>query len=293
MTTKKISKGQQRDNETMAKIIDRYQSGKITEPLATMYIQRQLGAAPMINWSWLNQFACVIAGCIDARGFRQWEEVGRSVIKGERAATYILFPLMRKEEEERPNGETEEVKKIYGFKGAAVFDVTQTEGDPLESEADLAAERAFLQSLPLYEVAEHLGVKVNTYSGKEGFARGRYSNRGGRELISLGVENVDTWLHELIHLADDRQGNLKERGQHWRSETVAQFGAATLAILLGMEYEANLGKTYSYIEAYAEAASLSVIQACTKVLERTMQAVTFIMDTAQALHEKQPEPEAG
>ena len=31
MTTKKISKGQQRANETMAKIIDRFQSGNIPE----------------------------------------------------------------------------------------------------------------------------------------------------------------------------------------------------------------------------------------------------------------------
>lgn len=287
MSTKQISKSQQRANETMAKIIERFQAGDIPEPLATMYIVRQVGTAPMLGWSFLNQFACAIAGCTDARGFRQWEEVGRTVVKGEHAATYILFPMTYKKEVENHKGETEVVQALRGFKGAAVFDISQTEGDPLDEEGDLAAEREFLESLPLMPVAEHFGLPVTTYSGSPNLPRGRYSLT--REMISLGVKNVDTWLHELVHFADDRQGNLKERGQHWRSETVAQFGAATLATLLGMEYEANLGKTYSYIEAYAEAASLSVIQACTKVLERTAQAVTLIMDTAQEL---QGQPEA-
>ena len=97
------------------------------------------------------------------------------------------------------------------------------------------------------------------------------------------MENVDTWLHELIHFADDRMGTLKERGQHWRSETVAQLGAATLATLIGLEGEANLGKTYEYIQAYAEAAGLNVLSACTRVLERTCNAIDYILDTAEML----------
>jgi hypothetical protein len=288
MSKKPVSKAQQRANETMARIIDRFQSGNIPEPLATMYIQRRLGESPMTTWSWLNQFACVIAGCTDARGFKQWQEVGRTVCKGEQAATYILFPLMKKQEQEDPTtGETEEFKRIYGFKGAAVFDVTQTEGDPLEHAAEIEAEQTFIQSLPLIDVADHWGIDVNLYAGVAGRARGRASF-GSVPRISLGVENVDTWLHELIHHADSRLGSLVERGQHWRSETVAQFGAATLATLLNMEHEANLGKTYRYIEAYAEDASLSAIQACQKVLERTMQAVTLVMETAEELAEAVP-----
>lgn len=272
---------QERTEQVMQSIVDRFRSGDIPEPLATMFIVRKLGIAPMGTWSWNNQLLCAMAGCLDARGYKQWQAVDRNVIKGERARGYILVPLIKKVEDEATG---EEVARIYGFKTAPVFDISQTEGDPLAESADLEAEKAFIANLPMINVAERLGVRVTTYGGQEGLPRGRYSNRG---VIALGVENVDTWLHELMHAADDRLGNLKEVGQHWRSETVAQFGAATLATLLGLAHEANLGKTYSYIEAYAEAANLDAVTACMKVLERTCQAIDYLLDLAYAAVEEE------
>lgn len=285
-TKAQIERAQERRQEKTAEateiIMNRFKSGDVPEPLARLYIVRQAGVAPMTNWSPLNQFICAIFGCTDARGYNQWKEVGRQVRKGESATAFIRFPMTYKTEEEDPQtGETKEVQRIRNFGWSAVFDITQTEGDPLEEEPDLQAEREFIQSLPLLPVAHHFDLNVSTYSGEGSHGEAYYAP--GRQLIALGVENVDTWLHELIHAADDRLGNLKERGQHWRSETVAQFGAATLAILLGMEFEADLGGTFSYIQAYAEKANRTVFGACEEVLERTMNAVTLIMDTAQQL----------
>jgi len=85
----------------------------------------------------------------DARGFRQWQKVGRRVKKRAKAF-YILTPVRKKvpvkvkREEERvnDNGEIEVVEieetilvdKLVGFKPVPVFRYEDTEGEPLPEE---------------------------------------------------------------------------------------------------------------------------------------------------------------
>jgi hypothetical protein len=137
-----------------------------------------------------------------------------------------------------------------------------------------------LANLPLREVAEAWGLSVDAYNGARGKGLGWY--RHG-QAIALGVQNPSTWAHELVHAADDRLGALVERGQHWRSETVAELGGATLLVALGSTIEADLGGAWEYIQNYAKDAELEPIAACTRVLKRTCDAVALILDTAEEL----------
>src|SRR5207249_2400384 len=128
----------------------------------------------------------------------------------------------------------EEKAVVVGFKGIPVFGLEQTEGDPLpagDSDAD-----GWIECLPLIDVARRWGLSVDTFNGERAAHLGFYLR--GKE-IALGVRNVSTWAHELVHAADDRNGTLREFGQHWRSETVAELGGAVLLELLGMGQEAD------------------------------------------------------
>ena len=87
-------------------------------------------------------------------------------------------------------------------------------------------------------------------------------------VTAIGVENLATWAHELIHAADDRNGTLKERGQHWLSETVAELGGAVLLYAAGYEREADIGGAWDYISHYAKENDVEPIKACTTALER-------------------------
>ena len=87
----------------------------------------------------------------------------------------------------------------------------------------------------------------------------------------------------MIHAVDDRLGNLKERGQHWRSETVAELGSATLLSVLGDDTKADLGGCREYVTHYAREAGIEPITACQRVLKRTCDAVALILDTAESL----------
>lgn len=91
------------------------------------------------------------------------------------------------------------------------------------------------------------------------------------------------WAHELVHAADHRNGKLKELGQHWRSETVAQLGSAVLLRLLGHGEDADLGGSWRYIQWYARKSDIEVVEACGLVLDRTCEAVALILDTAEFL----------
>ena len=257
------------------KIVDAFKAGDLPKALAPVFFHRKDGV-PCRAWSWGNQLLCVWNGTSDARGFKQWNAVGRHVKKGSKAFD-ILVPLMRTVTvTDSTTGQEKQIQRLYGFGTAPVFALESTDGADLpKPDADVAN---WLDSLPLIEVARTWGLKVDAYNGQNEAAKGKYAR--GRA-IAVGVKNLATWAHELIHAADDRLGNLKERGQHWRSETVAELGGAILLEVLGFEQDSDRGGCYDYLEAYAKDAGLEPIQACADVLKRTCDAVNLLLTEAE------------
>jgi hypothetical protein len=263
--------------QAAARILAAFQAGDLPAALAPIFIRRK-DAVPCRSWSWSNQLLVALWGHSDARGYRQWEAVGRHVRQGQRGFA-ILVPLVRKSERtDAETGLTEERSYLCGFRHSIVFGLAQTDGEPLPP-GDPAVS-AWIGSLPLVEVARSWGLSVEAYSGRPGAPQGKY--RLGQS-IALGVENLSTCGHELLHAADDRLGQLVERGQHWRSETVAELGGAILLEILRLPEAADRGGCWSYVAAYARDANLEPITACQRVLKRTCDAVALILDTAAAL----------
>ena len=258
--------------QAAAAIVAAFQNpDSLPAPLATVFVPAG-PHTPCQKWSDRNRLLVALRGHRDARGFRQWLEVGRCVRKGEKSFP-ILVPLLRRVRGEA-SGEDREV--VVGYKGAAVFGLSQTDGPP-PSGTDPAADASWLDELPLVEVARGWGLRVETFPGIPGGPLGVYQRGKG---IALGVKNVATWAHELVHAADDRLGALTEKGQHWRSETVAQLGATVLLTLLGEPVQADLGFTRDYIAGYAKDGGLDAATACCRVLDRTCRAIRHILDTA-------------
>jgi antirestriction protein ArdC len=259
------------------RILEAFQAGQLPKALAPVFIRRK-DNVPCRQWSWSNQLLVALFGHADARGYRQWQDVGRHVRKGERSFP-ILVPCMRKAtERDKETGEQVERSYVYGFTSAAAFGLSQTDGAPLP-EPDAAVSR-WIESLPLIDVARSWGLSVEAYNGRAGTALGKY--RPG-SAIALGVESLSTWAHELIHAADDRLGQLTERGQHWRSETVAELGGAVLLECLGHDTASDRGGCWEYVQAYSRDAGIEPVAACQRVLKRTCDAVALVLDTAEGL----------
>ncbi len=243
----------------------------LPKPLAQVFVHRKDGA-PCCMWSWRNQLIVALRGHREARGFRQWEEAGRRVKKGEKAFR-ILAPLAGKVVDEDTG---EERIAVYGFKGTPVFGLGQTEGEPFlldDRETD-----DWLDALPLRAVAEAWGLSVEAFNGQGAHCLGKYRRGSG---IALGVKNLSTWCHELVHAADDRNSTMTKNKV--KVEIVAELGGAVLLKLLRHDHEADLGGCWEYIKRYAGQEKIEVLSAYGKVLDRTCAAVALLLDTGEEL----------
>lgn len=265
--------------DVATKILSAFQNGDVPKALANTFIT--CGGRHCDGWSWMNQLIVALGGYSDAMGFKQWLAVGRCVNKGQKA-THILAPCTRKIDD--PNADGGKRTIVTGFRVAIVFGLEQTKVIDADkwakhNKANADAEKR-LEALPLRAVANAWGLTVKPYNGAGARALGWYRHGAS---IALGVENLATWAHELIHAADDKAGKLIECGQHWRSETVAELGGAILLMVMGYKTEADLGGAWDYIGKYARGAKIEPIKACLDVLKRTCDAVAMILKTAAEL----------
>ena len=182
-------------------------------------------------------------------------------------------------------GDNVKRQALIGFRSIPVFAIESTDGDPVDSgdpELD-----SWISSLPLADVAQSWGINVSAYAGRAGGAYAKFSP--GRNAIAIGVKDCGTFFHELVHAADHKAGTLKEAGQHYRSETVAELGAAILLAMYQIDSECtSLGNVYRYIEGYAKTVKKTPVAACFEVLDRTCKAVQAIIDAGNVELETAP-----
>jgi hypothetical protein len=251
----------------------------LPKALAPVFIHRT-DDVPCRRWSWHNQLIAALSGTCDARGFKQWNSVGRTVVKGKKAI-WILAPCTKKITERKENGENALRTIVYGFRSIPVFALEDTKGDPLPDTGDKYLE--WVKQLPLADVAEAWGIQVDSYTHARNAPLGYYQyGSSGNQAIMLGVENLSTWTHEMVHAADHRLTNLA--GNKLQKEIVAELGASILLECLGMKHDADLGGAFEYIERYARDEKLPTVRACIQVLDRTCNAVQLIIDEAQRLN---------
>lgn len=265
-----------RAEEVGQRIVKAFQEpNKLPAALAPIFIHRE-DDVPCRRWSWHNELLVALCGTVDARGIKQWNTAGRKVRKGS-SAIWILAPCVKKITEKDDHDVEKDRQVIYGFRSVPVFAVEDTEGDPLPDKDDKYD--SWAAQLPLMDVAESWGINVGTFSHGGGDPLGYYRYAAnGNQAVMLGVENVATWAHELVHAADHRLTNLK--GEKWHKEIVAELGGAILLECLGMSYDADLGGAFTYIEQYARDAGMDTVRACIQVLDRVCNCVKLILDTA-------------
>lgn len=209
-------------------------------------------------------------------GYRQWQRMDRQVRKGERSIR-ILAPLTRKERDPRTG---ELVPVVFAFKPVSIFDVRQTDGEPLpEMPAWPVAEGCppGLWDQLVQAVNEGTDVKVIVPMPNQGpkDARGWLD----RDLSVLAVRDwspgtgmlgdaarCGVLLHELGHLFDP---GLDASGRQER-ELVAESAAWLVAQDLGVEMDAEVQAYLAHWDADAG---------------RIMQVAQRIIESADAMRE--------
>jgi hypothetical protein len=186
---------------TADRILDAFRSGNLPPALAQILVRptgRHVSQVPSLAWSPLNRFlALLYGGHVLAAGYRQWQQLGRQVLKGE-SAFPILLPCFVKKDDPTPEDPEAFRRILVGFKTVPVFGYSQTEGESL----DIELKADFLSSLPLLEVAKGWGLDVGALPHLSSDSPlGLFSPGIKRPLIRLSTENLSTWAHELVHHA--------------------------------------------------------------------------------------------
>lgn len=202
-------------------------------------------------------------------GFRRWQELGRQVRKGEHGIA-IYAPVTRKVEvENTTTHETETRTRMVNVRIAYVFDVAQTEGDPLPEgpHPELvagAAPQGLLEELNSQIRAAGFTVQtgpIETPAGANGVTN--YTDHTVTVRDDLDeAQQVKTAIHELAHvlLHDPAQVGQGCRGQ---IEVEAESVAYLVASHQGMDVG---GYSFPYVASWV---SRTEDADAAKVLEQT------------------------
>lgn len=250
-----------RVKQATEKLLELFASEQLPPAMARTVI-RSIAAdkVPADSWSLNNRLLLLMSETSDARGYRQWQQVGRQVKKGAKAL-YILAPVVRNvaiTETEPKTGEEVKTTKplIVGWKTIPVFAYEDTEGEPLPERASYEPG----QLPPLYEVARKFGTV--SYKPLQGQALGTTNTRTGG--ITLYTHDVDVFFHELAHSVH-RTIRPLQGGQHVDQEVIAEMTACVLCELYGITGYQWQG--WEYIKHYAGDKALQMVNSVLSEVE--------------------------
>jgi hypothetical protein len=221
---------------------------------------------PSSNWSMGNQLLMLLAGTSDARGYRQWQDVGRHVVHGKHAF-YILGPVLVKKRLD--TNDEDETEVLVGFRAIPVFRYEDTEGKDLP----IYTPR---NPPPLLDVAERFGMKVNYLRLSAGiYGMTDYEH----QVISLATEDWTVFFHELAHALHRTFEPKTKHGREPEAEATAQLVAATLARLYEKQDD---DFSWTYIASQTGSSSPHQVgRMCMRVLDRAKKVLDLIYEAPQ------------
>lgn len=203
----------------------------------------------LLMWSQAEQRGTTVTR---PAGYQTWRKLGRQVRKGERGFR-ILAPMTRRVREEE-EADTEEPKRIVvGFRVVTVFDVGQTDGEPLAEVAPrLLAGRggAALAHAAAGLIEEHgYRFSLGRLHGPNGLTRPATRRVVVEESLEE-AQRTKTTVHELAHvLMHAETGDMSCRG---RIEVEAESVAYVVCGAVGLD---TSGYSVPYIARWAETAA--------------------------------------
>ena len=185
-------------------------------------------------------------------GFRAWQKLGRMVKKGEKGiAIFAPMPFKQKEKNEgkrirtdKNERKSDEEVTMMGFKVVHVFDISQTEGDPLPEPSKVTGEvGANLERIQRVVVDSGIELKFEQLDGAHGYSV------GGKVVIDQSLsdaEKFQTIAHELAH-ERLHQGERKAVATKTVKETEAEAVGFIVSQAFGLD---SMTHCTDYIQLY-------------------------------------------
>lgn len=201
-------------------------------------------------------------------GYRRWAELGRQVRRGE-TALRILAPVTYREEPDPKTGEPGR-RVVRGFRSAAVFDVSQTNGPDLPATPQLLAGSAPVElwsALSALLVADGYRIERGDCGEANGWVE--YSSRVVRIRADVDeLQATKTLAHELAHVQADHENRGPGIGRA-RREIEAESIASVLLQAHGLD---SAEYTLPYVAHWAGGDAQKVLESLDTVA-RTSNAI--------------------
>ena len=180
-------------------------------------MQRYLDSCAKFHRYSLNNTMLIMMAMPEATrvaGFHRWKSMGRYVKRGEKGIP-ILAPIFKK-----VNDGDEEEGELVAFKVVYVYDISQTEGDPIPEPPSWKSgekDQELSQRLRQFAQERDIHVKVEELSGDtQGVSR-------GGEIVLAPQAGTKILIHELAHemLHQGEEKYLDKRLKELEAESVA------------------------------------------------------------------------
>jgi antirestriction protein ArdC len=222
--------------EQLRQALEGGHSERLKEYLAAMARFRRY------SWGNIMLIASQKPNATHVAGFHAWHKLGRFVKKGEKGIL-ILAPIVRKKAENNGATEQDESLVAVGFRAAYVFDITQTDGQPLPEIGSVNGDpRDYSERLAKF-VAEQ-GIALE-YSQEIAPARG--TSAGGKITLlpdQSPAEEFATLAHEIAHEMmhrDERRGSTTKRIRETEAEAVAFVVCSAIGLETGSAAQDYIG----------------------------------------------------
>ncbi len=224
--------------EQLSQALERGHSETLREYLAAMARFRRYSLHNIMLIASQRRDATHVAG------FETWKQLGRFVKKGAKGIL-ILAPILAKRESAVTNSAEENEKGAVGFRAVYVFDVADTDGQPLPELGSTQGDPAGYTDRLKQFIAQR-GIQLE-YSEAIYPAQGQYSP--GKIVLLPGqsaAEEFATLAHECGHLLLHSQGRRAETTKRVR-ETEAEAVAFVVCEAIGLK----AGNSADYIQLYS------------------------------------------
>ena len=232
-------------------------------------------------------------------GFRKWEEMGRHVCKGAKSIK-ILAPCIYKKEKETDTNDgdndkpKESEKVLTGFRVVSVFDVSQTEGEPLPSlvhtlDGTVEGYSDFIEALRQFSSAPI------SFENIAGSANGYYSNADKRIVIEKDMSeqmHCKTGIHEVVHsLLHDKDNGIEKDVDRNTMEVQAESTAFVVCQYYGLCDTSDY--SFGYIAGWSKDKSLTELRTSLETIRQTadtiIKGIDRQLDTIKQSRQIQPD----
>lgn len=219
-------------------------------------------------------------------GYRNWQSMGRQVKKGEKGIT-ILAPAPKKQKktqalydqnnvpvlDEQGNQKFEEIEIVIPrFKATTVFDISQTEGDPIQTLAPEELTEAVNDFDVFMQAITDIAPVPIRFDEIEGSAKGYYDSSNKEIVIRKGMsesQTIKTAIHESGHARLHDRDLMKSAGTMKDRET-KEVEAESVAYCVCSAFEVETSDySFPYIAGWSSGRDMKELRSSMDTIRQT------------------------